>query len=131
MFPLRIHDLRWHAGGRAVLDGFSLELDGEGLSERARRYLTHVKEASAHAGVLVDAPEGALPIFVRAVEGKGFRALSTRCMHRGCQVEPAAAGAAVEHQHRLAAGRPGRGHEQAMPVGDVQEEGIGQGAGGR
>ena len=32
MFPLRIHDLRWHAGGRAVLDGFSLELDGEGIT---------------------------------------------------------------------------------------------------
>jgi cytochrome b6-f complex iron-sulfur subunit len=41
-------------------------------------------------GVLVDAPEGALPIFVRAVESNRFRALSTRCMHRGCQVEPAA-----------------------------------------
>ena len=42
------------------------------------------------AGVLVDAPEGALPIFVRAVENDRVRALSTRCMHRGCQVEPAA-----------------------------------------
>ncbi len=32
MFPLRIRDLHWHAGGRAVLDGFSLELGGEGIA---------------------------------------------------------------------------------------------------
>ena len=32
MFPLRIHDLHWHVGGRAVLDGFSLELGGEGIT---------------------------------------------------------------------------------------------------
>lgn len=32
MFPLRVSDLRWHAAGRAVLDGLSLELGGEGIT---------------------------------------------------------------------------------------------------
>jgi len=32
MFPLRIRDLHWRVGGRAVLDGFSLELSGEGIT---------------------------------------------------------------------------------------------------
>jgi tungstate transport system ATP-binding protein len=32
MFPLRVSGLRWHAAGRAVLDGLSLELGGEGIT---------------------------------------------------------------------------------------------------
>lgn len=40
------------------------------------------------AGVLVEAPGLALPIYLhRAADGR-FTAVSTRCMHRGCQVEP-------------------------------------------
>ena len=39
---------------------------------------------------LVDAPGLALPLYVYRLEGGGFSAVSTRCMHRGCQVEPAA-----------------------------------------
>ena len=41
-------------------------------------------------GTLVDGPEGALPISVRSLGGDRYIALSTRCMHRGCQVEPSA-----------------------------------------
>lgn len=32
MFPLSVSGLRWHAAGRAVLDGLSLELGGEGIT---------------------------------------------------------------------------------------------------
>jgi cytochrome b6-f complex iron-sulfur subunit len=39
---------------------------------------------------LVEAPGFALPIFLRRAEDGSFSAVSTRCMHRGCQVEPAA-----------------------------------------
>ena len=39
---------------------------------------------------LVDAPGLALPLYLYRLEDGGFSAVSTRCMHRGCQVEPAA-----------------------------------------
>ena len=39
-------------------------------------------------GALVESPGNELPIFVRAVGDDQFVALSTRCMHRGCQVDP-------------------------------------------
>ena len=32
LFPLRIHELCWQAGGRRVLDGLSVELGGEGIT---------------------------------------------------------------------------------------------------
>ncbi|MDR7334226.1 ATP-binding protein [Roseateles asaccharophilus] len=49
------HDLRAPMRHIAGFVDLVLELDGNSLSDRARRYLTHVKEASAHAGMLVDA----------------------------------------------------------------------------
>ena len=39
--------------------------------------------------VLVDAPGFPLPLFVRRHDSGAVSAVSTRCMHRGCQVEPA------------------------------------------
>ena len=45
-------------GEPSLLEAFVdlvLEIEGAGISERTRRYLSHVKEASAHAGLLVDA----------------------------------------------------------------------------
>ncbi len=42
----------------------------------------------AAGAVLVDGPEGELPIHVRPLDADRYRALSTRCMHRGCQVDP-------------------------------------------
>ncbi len=41
-------------------------------------------------GALVEVPGSDLPVYVRADGAGGFTAVSTRCMHRGCQVEPAA-----------------------------------------
>jgi len=40
--------------------------------------------------VLVDAPGLPLPLYVYRDDAGGYSAVSTRCMHRGCQVEPAA-----------------------------------------
>jgi cytochrome b6-f complex iron-sulfur subunit len=39
---------------------------------------------------LVDAPGLQLPLYVYRSDAGEFSAVSTRCMHRGCQVEPAA-----------------------------------------
>ena len=41
------------------------------------------------AGVLVEEPGAELPIYLRRTTAGDFTAVSTRCMHRGCQVEPA------------------------------------------
>ncbi|MET0207913.1 MAG: ATP-binding protein [Burkholderiaceae bacterium] len=49
------HDLRAPMRHIAGFADLVLELESSTLSERAKRYLAHVKEASAHAGELVDA----------------------------------------------------------------------------
>lgn len=49
------HDLRAPMRHIAGYVDLVMDLDGAQLSERARRYLSHVKEASAYAGQLVDA----------------------------------------------------------------------------
>ncbi len=43
----------------------------------------------AEGRALVEVPGLDLPVFVRRVTGGAPVALSTRCMHRGCEVEPA------------------------------------------
>lgn len=43
----------------------------------------------ADGRALVEVPGIDLPIFVRRVAGGGSSAFSTRCTHRGCEVEPA------------------------------------------
>lgn len=47
-------------------------------------------ELSAAGTALVETPDDQLPIFLRRVNGSEFVALSTRCTHRGCQVEAGA-----------------------------------------
>jgi nitrite reductase/ring-hydroxylating ferredoxin subunit len=44
-------------------------------------------EFDATGAALVDVPGGELPIHVRRIDDGTFDALSTRCMHRGCQVD--------------------------------------------
>lgn len=41
-------------------------------------------------GVLVELPGEDLPVYLRKGASGEYTAVSTRCMHRGCQVEPAA-----------------------------------------
>ncbi len=48
-----------------------------------------VDALDADGRALVEAPALDLPVFVRRVPGEAPVALSTRCMHRGCEVEPA------------------------------------------
>lgn len=51
-------------------------------------------ELSGGSGVLVEIPGTELPVYLRRDVGTGgletLSAVSTRCMHRGCQVEPTA-----------------------------------------
>lgn len=49
------HDLRAPMRHIAGFVDLVRDIEGRGLSERSQRYLSHVKEASAHAGQLVDA----------------------------------------------------------------------------
>lgn len=49
------HDLRAPMRHISGFVDLVLEIEGESISDRTRRYLSHVKEASAHAGLLVDA----------------------------------------------------------------------------
>lgn len=46
-------------------------------------------ELSAAGTALVESPDEQLPIFLRRINESEFIALSTRCTHRGCQVESA------------------------------------------
>jgi chemotaxis family two-component system sensor kinase Cph1 len=49
------HDLRAPMRHISGFVDLVLEIEGDVISDRARRYLSHVKEASTHAGLLVDA----------------------------------------------------------------------------
>ena len=46
------------------------------------------RELGPQGAALIDGPDGELPIYVRTLPDGRFSAVSTRCMHRGCQVEP-------------------------------------------
>lgn len=41
------------------------------------------------SGVLVELPDEELPVYLRSLGGDRYSAVSTRCTHRGCEVEPA------------------------------------------
>lgn len=45
-------------------------------------------QVSPSHGAIVEVGEGQLPVYVRQMGDEQFSAVSTRCMHRGCQVEP-------------------------------------------
>jgi cytochrome b6-f complex iron-sulfur subunit len=53
------------------------------------RLLIRRQDFGSSPFVVVDAPGQPLPLYVYRLEDGGFSAVSTRCMHRGCQVEPA------------------------------------------
>lgn len=46
--------------------------------------------ADAVGGLLVEDPRSDLPIYLRRTSPGAYTAVSTKCGHRGCQVEPAA-----------------------------------------
>lgn len=83
------------AGG--VMCG-ALPLLASGCAPRARYYAAVVSgnrlgvpvTQLAEGGVLVEDPRSELPIYLRRDANDTFTAVSTRCGHRGCQVEPTA-----------------------------------------
>ena len=54
------------------------------------RLIVRMSELGSSRFALVDAPGLQLPLYLYRLDDGGFSAVSTRCMHRGCQVEPAA-----------------------------------------
>lgn len=46
-------------------------------------------ELSTAGTALVESPDDQLPVFVHRISDTEFAAVSTKCTHRGCQVEPA------------------------------------------
>ena len=55
-----------------------------------RRLLVSRAELGEAPFALVEAPGSRLPLYLYRLAGDEYSAVSTRCMHRGCQVEPAA-----------------------------------------
>ncbi len=60
------------------------------VSVVGRRLIVRVDELSSRGSALIDPPGGDLPIFLQRLADGTYSAVSTRCMHRGCPVEPAA-----------------------------------------
>lgn len=54
------------------------------------RLIVRKSELGSRRFALVDAPGLQLPLYLYQLDDGGFSAVSTRCMHQGCQVEPAA-----------------------------------------
>ena len=59
-------------------------------SMEGNRLIIRKAEFGSRSFVLVDAPGQPLPLYVYRTDDGGYSAVSTRCMHRGCQVEPVA-----------------------------------------
>lgn len=55
---------------------------------RGNRVAIARREFEATRFALVDVPGVPLPLYVYRNDSGSFTAVSTRCMHRGCQVEP-------------------------------------------
>ena len=77
----------------------ALPLLANGCAARARylaptvlgdRLGVPVASADATGGLLVEDPRSDLPIYLRRTAPGAYTAVSTKCGHRGCQVEPAA-----------------------------------------
>ena len=55
---------------------------------RGNRLAIPATEFAKGRFVLVDAPRFRLPLYVYRADDGSYSTVSTRCMHRGCQVEP-------------------------------------------
>ena len=91
---------------RSVAGGVALPVMGGALSLLAAGCAARTRYASAtvvdgrlavpladlaSGALLVEDPRTDLPIYLRRTATGTYTAVSTRCMHRGCQVEPVAA----------------------------------------
>lgn len=83
-------------GAGAMAAGLALPLGGcigfhyVNTSVVGNRLVVTLEDFGTGRFALVDAPALALPLYLYRLDDGGFSAVSTRCMHRGCQVEPAA-----------------------------------------
>jgi cytochrome b6-f complex iron-sulfur subunit len=83
-------------GAGALAAGLSLPLGGcigfhsVTTSVVGNRLAVALDELGDRRFALVDAPGLPLPLYLYRRDDGSFSAVSTRCMHRGCQVEPAA-----------------------------------------
>jgi cytochrome b6-f complex iron-sulfur subunit len=59
-------------------------------SVAGNRLIVRLADFGSRRFALVDAPGLPLPLYLYRLDDGAFSAVSTRCMHRGCQVEPAA-----------------------------------------
>jgi cytochrome b6-f complex iron-sulfur subunit len=55
---------------------------------RGNRLIIPKAEFGSGRFVLVDAPRFSLPLYIYRLDDGSYSAVSTKCMHRGCQVEP-------------------------------------------
>jgi cytochrome b6-f complex iron-sulfur subunit len=80
----------------AVACGAGLSLTGcigfhyVNTSVSGNRLIVRAADFGAGQFALVEAPGMPLPLYLYRLEDGAFSAVSTRCMHRGCQVEPVA-----------------------------------------
>lgn len=79
-------------GGKAALPLLAAACGGARYVAATRtgmQLVLGVSEIPSGGGAIVEVGDGELPLYVRRLAGGGFSAVSTRCMHLGCQVEPA------------------------------------------
>lgn len=83
-------------GAGAIAGGMALPLTGcigfhyVNSTLAGSRLVVRIEDLGDRRFALVDAPGLLLPLYVYRVDEGHYSAVSTRCMHRGCQVEPAA-----------------------------------------
>ena len=86
-----VHRLEGVVGGCAALSaGGCIPFYFANATVAGGRLRVRVDELGARGFALIDPPGGDLPIFLQRLADGSFSAVSTRCMHRGCPVEPAA-----------------------------------------
>ena len=77
-------------GGLSLPLGWCLGFHYVNSTVAGNRLLIRPADFGDDRFVLVDAPGFQLPVFVYRRDDGTYSAVSTRCMHRGCQVDPAA-----------------------------------------
>jgi Rieske Fe-S protein len=77
------------AGGASVPLGGCLAFHYVNGTVAGNRLWVRIADFGDDRFVLVDAPNFQLPILVYRQTDGAYSAVSTRCMHRGCQVDPA------------------------------------------
>ncbi|MGQ0702298.1 MAG: ubiquinol-cytochrome c reductase iron-sulfur subunit [Gemmatimonadales bacterium] len=78
------------AGGAGLSLGGCIGFHYVNTTVDGNRLTIHQEELGKSRFVLADAPGQPLPLYIYRTDTGEYSAVSTRCMHRGCQVEPGA-----------------------------------------